>query len=67
MKNFKELEAALDQCDLLDDLVHDLKSNEGSSVNNGGAVAQIAYIREAMGDEAARVQLDAIASNWTKN
>jgi len=67
MKNFKELEAALDQCDLLDDLVHDLKSSEGSSVNNEGTVAQIAYIREAMGDEAANVQLDAIASNWTKN
>lgn len=65
MKTFKELESALDQCDLLDDLVHDLKSNEGSTVNNGGALAQIAYIREAMGDGAAQIQLDAIASNWT--
>ncbi len=61
MKNFKELESALDQCDLLDDLVHDLKSNEGSAVNNGGTVEQIAYIREALGNDGAKVQLNAIA------
>ena len=61
MKNFKELESALDQCDLLDDLVHDLKSNEGSAVNNGGTNSQIQYIREALGDDGAKTQLNAIA------
>jgi len=36
----------------LDDIVHDLKSQEASDINNGGAKAQIDYIIQVYGEEA---------------
>ena len=42
----------------LDELVHELKSSEASSINNGGASEQIDYIVEAMGQEAAITKLE---------
>ena len=35
----------------LDDIVHDLKSQEASDINNGGAKAQIDYIIQVYGEE----------------
>ena len=36
----------------LDDIVHDLKSQEASAINNGGVKAQIDYIIQVYGEEA---------------
>jgi len=39
---------------LLDDLVHDIKSEEASFINNESRAAQVDYIVESMGPSAAR-------------
>ena len=42
----------------LDELVDDLKSQEASSINNGGIQEQIAYIIEQLGPTEAMVAID---------
>jgi hypothetical protein len=44
----------------LDDLVHDLKSSEASSINNQGAHEQIDYIVMSLGAEEAIRKLEEI-------
>lgn len=38
-------------CLALDEIIHDLKSSEASSINNEGSSAQIRYIIEQCGEE----------------
>jgi hypothetical protein len=42
---------------VLDDLVHDLVSEQASSINNGGFADQARYLVESLGLEAARVAI----------
>ena len=42
---------------VLDDLVHDLVSEQASSINNGGFADQARYLVETLGLEAARVAI----------
>ncbi|MBE3144540.1 MAG: hypothetical protein IMZ61_11545 [Planctomycetes bacterium] len=42
----------------LDELVHDLKSKEASSINNGGIQEQITYIIEQLGPTEAMAEID---------
>jgi hypothetical protein len=44
----------------LDDLVHELKSAEASSINNGGINEQIEYIIEQLGPTDAMTKIDAL-------
>lgn len=44
--------------EFLDDTVHDLVSDEGSSVNNDGAESQIMFLIEQMGIDEVRRQLN---------
>jgi hypothetical protein len=46
---------------ILDELVHELKSEEASSLNNEGTDAQLAYIVEAMGENAYDILTQLIA------
>jgi hypothetical protein len=47
IKKAQEIEGSI----ALDDIVHDLKAAEASSINNDGARAQIEYILEQYGPE----------------
>jgi len=47
IKRAQEIEGSIS----LDDIVHDLKSAEASSINNEGTSAQIDYIIEQYGEE----------------
>lgn len=46
--------------DALDELVHDLKSSEASDINNAGFEQQVAYVYEAMGEDAHNAVVEAI-------
>jgi hypothetical protein len=44
----------------LDDVVHDIKSEEASSINNGGPDGQVRYLVEQLGEEEALKQVRAL-------
>jgi hypothetical protein len=47
IKEAQSIEASI----ILDDIVHDLKSQEASAINNGGVASQVDYIIEQYGKE----------------
>jgi len=46
----------------IDDLVHDLKSNEASNINNAGLSSQLKYLLETLGLEQAKKEIGRIAA-----
>jgi hypothetical protein len=45
----------------LDDLVHELKSNEAAEINNSGLQTQLRYILEQLGPQEAANQINKLA------
>ena len=64
LKNLEEFAKSLgieDGNEGVDELVHDLKSKEDSSINNEGLSSQLAYILEVLGLEKAKKEIAGLA------
>ena len=56
-----------DLSESLDVVIHSLKSNEGSVINNGGPASQVEYMIESYGADSALRMLKDIAANGGLN
>lgn len=61
-QRIKEFKAHLESEDL-DELVHELKSKEAATINNGGVSSQVAWLVQEYGSEAALKWLEPLVTN----